>query len=76
MGDGEGAHLAALIGSTLLLLLGVLIDSTIGDSICAVSAVLREGEGGLSDVGGAVPAKKLLALLMATWTHNEVDDIK
>ena len=77
-GKGEGAQLAALTGRTLLLLLGVCIDSTTEDSVPVISVVsdfgfgLRAGEGGLSDVTGADPVKKLLALLTATWPVHTV----
>ena len=78
IGDGEdaAAALVALLGSILELLLGVFIDSTAtAASSAAVPPavlILIEGEG----EDWAEPQKKLLALLMATYTHIRVDKDK
>lgn len=80
IGDGEdaAAALVALLGSILELLLGVFIDSTAtAASSAAVPPavlILIEGEGEGED--WAEPQKKLLALLMATYTHIRVDKDK
>ena len=72
MGEVEGAvaAFAALTGSTLLPLLGVFIDSSTGGSVRGFEEEEEEEDeeegGGLSDVAGAEPEKKLLALFTAT----------
>ena len=74
-GEGEDAALVALLGSILELLLGVFIDSAAAASAVVPPAVLVliEGEG---EEDWAEPEKKLLALLMATYTYMRVDKDK